>query len=374
MSTRAYVTIVDKDGTVLDSAFYPSSAYPSYLGTQVLDAIDKGELPNLLAEIRDDFPHEKDMLDGIQRSWYVKDKENRDDYFYDYGYEFDASKSRLNLYHFGDKVLTITPDTLSLFHFLFEQDDALYYPLCLDQKTMTLRKDYYNEVRAMLKNGAGQTDFQALLDQSGSILYLDSCRMMDVGGRDPSTNFIKPVYDTGSSNRLKFIVNKFYSDGDFSISVQTPFYRMPIHTSSKLRSAAAAEKELANIVRERPDDIRGTAALFQQLEAYSKEVHTLYHQDELTINDRADRARDLKLEIMVKLRDTAAKIKLIGPSEHALISEVNDVIYREHRAALSREEKKRQAHSLADMLDSASGRSGNCAVGEKPGRQEEVIR
>ena len=67
MSTRGYLTIIDEDQNIQMAAFYPSSAYPSYLGIQVLDAIEKCQFPQFIDRLRKDYPEELDMVEGIQR-------------------------------------------------------------------------------------------------------------------------------------------------------------------------------------------------------------------------------------------------------------------------------------------------------------------
>ena len=213
MSTRAYLTIISGKN-VIDAAYYPSSAYPSNVGIEALNAIRNNNFDGYLAQVREDFPEEKRMLEGVERSLYIRGEDNADHIFDSYAYEFDIDKGRMNLYHYGNKALTVTSKNLELCKAIFEMEDALFYPLCLDEKSMTLKKDFYKEIRGLLKIGATEKDFQTILDSNPSILYLDSGRICDVAGRDFKTNFMKRVQDSNCPGYLTFIVNDHFNDNN----------------------------------------------------------------------------------------------------------------------------------------------------------------
>ena len=82
MSTRGYLTVIDGKKNILSSAFFPSDAYPSYLGLNVLDALKESRFIQLVDQINAEHPDEKIMLEGLRRDWYVKGKDNKDDYFH----------------------------------------------------------------------------------------------------------------------------------------------------------------------------------------------------------------------------------------------------------------------------------------------------
>ena len=181
MSTRGYLTLIDRKKNILSAAYLPSDAYPSYWGMQVLNAFQNNSFLHLIDQVNHDYPDEKDMLTNIQRDWYVKGKDNKDAFFNDYAYELNGDCGELTVFHFGDKALTIPHEQIPLYRFIFEHEDELYAPLCLDEKTMTLKKDFYKEIRNMIKAGADENTLRVQMDRNADLLYMDLgalCRLM----------------------------------------------------------------------------------------------------------------------------------------------------------------------------------------------------
>ena len=226
------------------------------------------------------------------------------------------------MFHFGEKALTIPYDQISFYRFLFEHEDQLYYPLSLDERSMTLKKDFYKEVRSMINDGADIHDFQEVMDRNPFILYLSYGRMKDPWDLT-SQSFNKNVCDS-SGNRLKFHISENF--GRFQLYVQTPFIRAPIQ-HRPIQSAGGAEKFLAEIVRERPDDIRATMDLFKELNAYKGTIGDIYSNDDVSLTGRADQAQKVKLDMLTKLKAAKAEHRILGDTDRLLDREINDANY-----------------------------------------------
>lgn len=361
MSTRGYVTILDEKKNIALAAYSNSDSYPSNLGVQVLESIEKGELAQLIGEMRSEVPEDIEMVKGIQRSWYIKSKDNKDDFFNDYAYEYESASGNLNIYHYGDKALAFKPDQFPLSKFIFEHEYELYCPLILDEKSMSLKKDFYKEVRAMLRSGASETDFQAVIDKKPSVLYLDYGRIVDSWNRN-SRSFNKRVCDSKTNQKLMFHVSEDYS-GRFSLYICSPFFRKPFGKQN-LSSPTAAERALAELVRTRPEDIRCTMRVFHDIEEYQRDckelakASTLFPDDFSNAIDKA--SRDLMARIHKELSTLNADgsiHRVIGFDEGSIRKEI-DQDCRNFRA------KYAEKHPpLADLLTEASSRAEAASSG-----------
>lgn len=352
LSTRGYLTIVDEQKNIQMAAFYPHDAYPSHLGLHVLQAIQSCAFAQFIDDLHEKYPEELDMVSGIRRDWYVRNATNKDGHFFDYAYELCGPTQELHVFHYGDHALTIPYDQIPFYQFIFEHEEGLYYPLCLDERTMTLKKDFYKEIRDMVKDGAGAEDFQALLEQNPSVIYMDSGRIRDYWSTT-SDSFHKYVR-TSNGGKLDFYMDK--SLGHFRIDIQTPFIRAPI-TYSPIYSAAAAEKQLAELIRDRTDDVHATIRIFKELETYSKTVKAIFANDNESMDDRADKAQEHKLDMLARLKAVQAEHKIFGDTNGLLEREVNEVCFRNYRQAHARMEAQRQTTSLSDTLKDAAQRA-----------------
>ena len=348
MSTRGYLTILDADKKIAMSAYHGSDSYPSYLGLQVLDAIESDTFPQFIDQIRNTYPDDLEMVEGIRRSWYVKSKENENDFFQDYAYEYEIDKQRLNIFHFGTKALTITRDQIPLFRYLFEQEDTLYYPLTLDDKTQTLSKDFYKELRSMIRSGSTIQDFQSIIEKNPSVLYMSIGRIVDLGCN--SNDFIKEVCVSDSHQRLKFCASEYF--GKYSLYVQTPFYRGPVSTPP-LRSKSAVEKYIASLIKNSPQDIRGTMALYQDINDYIQKIKSIYAEDNIDLNTRAQQAGAQRHVMVERIEDTAGQFYILGAPKDSLIRQVKEVEYRYRRDA---QERAKPSAALDALVQNASAR------------------
>ena len=349
MSTRGYLTIVDKEKNIQMAAFYPSSAYPSYLGIQILDAIANCSYPQFIDELKRDYPEELEMVDGIRREWYVKGPDNQDDYFHDYAYELDGSSQVLTIYHFGDKELTIKPEQLPLYRFIFENEEKLYYPMCFDERSMTLKKDFYREIRSMVRKGAGIADFQKVMDDNPAVLYMDRYREKESWYYD-SQSFNKHIYDTLTNRHLKFCVNE--SCRKLYLYIQTPFIRAPI-THKSYTSVTAAEKAIAQLLRDRPDDVRATMLLFKDLEEYKEKIKEIFQVDTQPLEEREAHARDLRASMEEQLKEVKSNHCILGDVDKLLEREIRDAVHSNYIRAQRRLEENEKKPALTDTIKNA---------------------
>ena len=353
MSTRGYLTVIDGKKNILSSAFFPSDAYPSYLGLQVLDAFKESGFIQLVDQINEDHPDEKIMLEGLRRDWYVKGKDNKEEFFHDYAYEFNSEKGELTVFHFGDKALSIRHDQIPLFQFIFEHEDQLYVPLCLDEKTMTLKKDFYREIRAMIKAGADEKAFQEKIDQDANLLYMDRGRLVDSWNRNTGS-FNKNIHTTNGDS-LKFCVSESF--GKYYLYVQTPFIRA-VASHQSYSSATGAEKAIAEMMKTRPADIMATIDFFKQLKQYQNSVKKIFSSDDRPLNDRADDVRELQLAMIAHLNEIKASHRILGDHDQLYDREIKDCVYRHYRLARSRTEEVEEKHDLSSSLTDAEARCG----------------
>ncbi len=360
MSTRGYLTLIDKKKEIKNAVYLSSDAYPSYYGLQILDALEHHAVSDYIEKLKSTYPEDYEMVDGIQRNWYIKDKANKDGYFNDYVYEIDTTSHELSVYHFGDKVLKIPFDQIALYRFIFENEDKLYLPLSLDEKTMMPKKDFYKELRGLIKNGAGIKELQKIINDNPKVLHVESGRYKDATNQG-TAGFNKKVYDN-YSHCLTFCVSKHEWDKQFHLHIQTPFYRVPIPTKP-LMSAGAAEKTIGDFVRLLPEDLRATSSLFKDLSTYSRKIQDIFANDKEALESRTDEAQELKLKMMTRYNSVKKNHTILGDSTMSLANEINQVVYRNYRWASDRLAEKA---SLSDMLTEATKEP----TAQKPSKKE----
>lgn len=356
MSTRGYVTLIDEDKNILLSAYLSSDAYPSYYGLEVLEALQEGQLPSYIRHLHSIYPEDVEMVDGITRDWYIKRKGTEQQFFVDYVYEFDPSTEKLNLYYFGEKALTIPTDEIPFYRKVFEWDSALTIPLEYDPASCMRKKHFYPELRRILKNGATLEDLRALSEQP--ILYLERYRLKGYGWNDE--DFSKKIYDSGSGQRLTFHASCF-NGRTYSLYIQTPFYRAPLSTRPLL-TPGAVEKELARLIHDRPADLRGTMALFEQIETYKQAVSKTFEDAAIPYPDRAAAAEKLLDDMLAELQKAHKQCSLLGCSVDSITRQLREFHFRTSEKARKQEEPEKPA--LAETI--ASAESQPATNGETP--------
>lgn len=308
MTTRGYITIIDNKKNVVSAAYSNADSYLDGLGLDVLHAYEKHAIGDLINDYHERYPEDLDMVDGIRRNWYIKDSKNKDDYFHDYCYEYNPKTDILEIYYFGKKALTVNRENIDLYRFIFQNDNLLYYPLALDKETMTLKKDYYKELRTIAEDVQAQKQLEEIIKNNSSVLYLNTGRIQDYGPFNPD-RYLKEVYDSAAfSNKLKFAISKDFRN-QFQVSIQTPFCRKPLYSS--LSSHRACEKYIAELLRTRPDDIRGTMQLFNKTEQYKRELQDIMYDERIPIYDRIDWAGKLKNQLLEDIKGLSASASFI---------------------------------------------------------------
>lgn len=358
MSTRGYVTILDKKRNIIDAAYLASDAYPSYYGLEILDALEQDHLSSFIQQLREDHPGDVDMIDGIRRDWYIKNSNNRHDYFVDYVYEYTPHKNQLTVYHFGTKALTISTSDLSKYRELFLLDNTLAFPLMFDPVSCTLKKDYYAELQAQLQAGTTLEDLKTKAETP--VLYMDYGRLRGLpGGQD---SFAKYVRDSTSHMSLRFHAEKFGSK--YSLYLQTPFYRAPI-ASRPLATPAAVEKEIARLLREHPESIRGTMTLFQQIEKYKQELSAAFAMDEIAFTEREEQGCALMEEMLSILAKARQTCFILCDRDDSYVRQIREMLWSAARRARASAEKDKP--ELTDMIATAETQptSDDCAKQER---------
>lgn len=361
MSTRGYLTIIDEEKNIQMAAFYPSSAYPSYLGLQVLDAIENSSFPQFIDRLQKEYPDELDMVKGIERDWYIKGDHNKNEFFHDYAYELNSATQVLSVYHYGDKELTIKPEQIPLYRFIFENEDHLYYPLCFDERSMTLKKDYFKEIRNMVKKSSGKEEFQKIIDDNPSILYMEQYREKDPWYRS-SDSFNKRVYDSASHRQLKFCVDESF--GKFHIYIQTPFIRAPISDES-YRSVTASEKAIAALLRDRPEDVCATMYLFHELASYCDKMKAIFQNDTTPLDEREKLGKSAMHDMLASLNEIQSERHILGNADKLFEREIRDTVSINFTRAKRRLEENEKKPTLAETIKGAETRAGENPSGGK---------
>jgi len=329
LSTRGYITLIDKQKRIISAAYLSSDAYPSYYGVQILDALQESTLSAFIDHLLSEYPGDRDMVDGIKREWYIKSKATEKDYFVDYAYEYETSLKKLNIYYFGQKALTIPHDKIPFYRQLFEIDDSLVVPLRFDPSSCMLKRDFYTELRHQIRNGATLEDLQKLGQEP--MLYMDPYRLKGYGWQED--DFAKYIRDSGSNLSLRIHASRFCGSRRYSLYVQTPFYRAPLSTRP-LYSPGAAEKELARLIQDRPADIRSTMILFRQIEEYKQAVSQAFADDTVPYSDRKTAAEKLLANILDSLKCAHRQGHPLGCPEDSFTRQLREVYFREAANAL----------------------------------------
>lgn len=361
MSTRGYLTLVDGKKNILSAAYLPSDAYPSYWGMQALNAFQNNSFLQLINQVNHDYPEDTDVLTSLRRDWYVKNNDNKDEYFTDYAYELNGDKGELTVFHYGDKALTIPYEQISLYQFIFEHEDSLYAPVCLDEKSMTLKKDFYRELRRMIKDGADEDSFQNIMNQNEGLLYMDQGRCVDPWNRN-TDSFNKFVRDT-NWRKLQFCVHESF--GKFYLYVQTPFIRA-VASPHSFSSAKAAEKAIADFIRTRPADISATISFFEELKTYQDAIKAIFAQDDRPLDARAEEAHQKKVAMVDCLNHYTSSHNLFGNNDHLYDREIKDVVFRNYRYARERQDELMRHESLDAVLTAAETKKDTNAAIQTP--------
>jgi len=355
MSTRGYLVLVDDKKNIRDAAYISSDGYPSYTGLEVLDAISDHNIPELIEKMKKERPDDLEMVEGIQRDWYVKDKTNKDGYFVDYVYEVNNTSMELDMFHFGNKALTIREEEISLYRYIFENEESLYYPLALNEKTMMLSNDFYKEIRDMVKDGAWIKDFQEIVDKNASVLYLDHGRIKESWNRD-NDSFLKRVYDSKGGS-LTFHIDNFANKRNYFPYIQTPFARCPL-PGKNYSSATGAEKGIAELLRNRPEDVRATMQIYEEIKQYIDSISALYKDTTRPLAERSEEALCLRQNMMERMQEVKKEHSILGNSGDFLVRQIRETDFIHYRHAKELEEKEQsKAPSISEILEDAAQRA-----------------
>ena len=127
---------------------------------------------------------------------------------------------------------------------------------------------------------------------------MDSGRIADYGPFD-SDRYLKRVSDSASFGKgLLFGISKVYGNRCY-VTLQTPFFRNTL--KDNLSSKGACEKYIASLVRERPDDLRGTMKLFQDVEKFKKEIKRILEDESKALEERLDTAGSIKNQLIQEI-------------------------------------------------------------------------
>lgn len=211
-----------------------------------------------------DFVDLIEEFDNFEISDFVKNKDNKNNYFEDYNYIYDTKRKILKLYYSGVLLYSISISDLELYRFVFENDEILYKIFSFNQKKRTMDNDFVKEFKKYLKTGCTILDLKNKISSFKSRLFINSCNIEDCWNE----SYKKVVEDMDYNDILTFIISKEF--GKYSLSIQFPYIRKSI--SRNISSARKAESMISDILKNNEDDILVLNEIFKMYEGYYSKI------------------------------------------------------------------------------------------------------
>ena len=221
--TRGYLVLL-KNKKIVKVAYSNSDSYYSGLGVNVLNSLRAGE--DGFEELIEQTINNED-LEGFNFSWYRRSIKNKDNFFVDYVYEYDATKKILSIYYYGKKILSFGLDQLNLATFVFESE-KIGYAFAYNQENLTLDFEIpTKEIKKAFDSKMTVAELSTIVDEKfnniGFCLNEGKIKGFD---RD---NYKKQAYFPTRRERFEFIIYQYnFGKKYFSIYIQTPFVRKPL--------------------------------------------------------------------------------------------------------------------------------------------------
>lgn len=152
--TRGYFAIIGKNKKVKECGSLCNSAYPSYYGLQILDAIEAGSESTFIQSLRAEDSEELNV-ETISMDWFVHqpgDKETSRYAFPEYSYLLQSSSGILSIYNYGKLLFRIRREDIPLYRFIFEKKDALERALSIDPETNIEARDGKSELKRLINS------------------------------------------------------------------------------------------------------------------------------------------------------------------------------------------------------------------------------
>lgn len=150
--TRGYFAIIEKN-KVVECGYLSSSAYPSYYGLLILEAIEGSNESAFIQTLREES--DEDCCDKeITVDWFVRrpgDKESSRYEFPEYSYLLQRNSGILSIYNFGRLLYRIHPEEIPVYRFIFQNDYYLERALSIDPETNIETKDGTVELNRLIK-------------------------------------------------------------------------------------------------------------------------------------------------------------------------------------------------------------------------------
>lgn len=253
--TRGYVVILN-NSKIEKAGYSNSDSYFSWLGVKVIDAIKKNTLSEFVDELIKDYP---DELTNINFSWYRKTKENKDDWFVDYVYEYDTKKKKLTIYYYGTKALTFKiPEDLEVIDYIFNNYDEIWKKLSYNDEKLDYSNDDYKKLRQMQKEGRlTAAEIKKECNAVKNDIIFEFGRICDCW----PDSYKKVIRDEQTGRRMEFAISKNSYNDKYRIVIQLPYVRNSI--LKEFGSPKTAEKTLIEFVRNNAEKLKINMLIFE---------------------------------------------------------------------------------------------------------------
>lgn len=273
--TEGYV-LITKGKTILDAMYSRSDSYPSYLGIKVIDAICENRITRFIDDYKKETPEYNAVGVGIKRSWYIKTKESKQNFFIDYVYEYNFSNNVLTVFQYGKKLFTIPHDKLSFYKALFEAN-KLWEELTYDYDTLACTKNYEKELKKFLEKSPTVEDIKEIKDSFNPAFTLSISKCRDVW----ADTYIKTLTNHRTHKSISFYICKDTKRG-YSIYIQTPFLRKQLTLSEQ--TYYKSEKKILSVlithIKMWESKWLCTIHLFNEVDKFLTEINSLRKEKE----------------------------------------------------------------------------------------------
>lgn len=281
--TRGFIVLL-KRGRIFKIVESYGDSYLSGLGVKVLELVEKNKLVEAFNCVQpigqeiEGFKTDNAIYSVLEQelgqfnslnypiSEFVASSKNEGTFFYDYSYIYDVDKDILKVYYYGKFVFKIQRENISLYKFIFENGNKLYPALTFNEKTYMKDKDYYKELKKVLKANPTIEDMQKIADKQ-PLLFIENYRTSDVWGGEAYQRKVKDITD---KEIAKFIIAKEF--GKYVLSIQLPFIRNQIFRGT---SAASCEKELQKLVKEKSIELINFRKIYDIYNDYIKKMKSI---------------------------------------------------------------------------------------------------
>lgn len=265
------------------------------------------------------FEEEDFFKNNDEYKFYIKTKENEEDFFVDYVYEYNVKTKKLTVYYFGKKKIQFSKNDVDYMKYLFEKDtfkEAFSY----NEDTLMYENDYYKPFISFMKEKKSITEIDSLAREliAKHNISINYYSVADCFGKYHYKKTVN-IHDNKGKviHSFEFCVAPIdsYSCFDnseppkyYQMNIQLPYIRSNIFYTylkpNKFRPTYYSEKTLKKAFIEYLKDEKVQEELIKAVPLYK--IYEKYNKDFLTLweNIKGMQNKEKLLEVLNEERES----------------------------------------------------------------------